>query len=260
MRNERFLNTPFAVGGADEIATFIAHLLERRGPIRVILHGNAHTLHLAAYEPDLRQVAASPATMLLFEGIALKLARLFTYGEWWPDVNGTDLVPCVLSQLRGRPLRLALIGGRPGVAGVAARSLASGLNNLEVVATFDGFGDRSDEGRLLEALERAQADLVLVGLGTPLQERCAAVWATALPQMLFWAVGGLFDYHAGQTVRAPLWLRRMRLEWAWRIAQEPARLWDRYFVEAFWLARTVIKQPVPRPQIHSHRISKEFLK
>jgi UDP-N-acetyl-D-mannosaminuronic acid transferase (WecB/TagA/CpsF family) len=52
----------------------------------------------------------------------------------------------------------------------------------------------------------------------------------------------------------------MRLEWIWRIGQEPGRLWNRYFVEAFWLAHAIFEQFVSQPQTLSHRSGKEFVK
>jgi beta-1,4-glucosyltransferase len=244
MRTERLLETDFTVGDAEEIGAFIERKLGGGGAKLAILHGNVHTLYIASKYPILKRTIAGPDTLLLFEGIGLELSGFLSHGKWWPSVNGTDLVPKVLARSRQRPLRLALVGGRPGVAEAAAKSLTEGLDQVVVVATSDGFADRTDEQSLLADLARAKPDLVLVGLGTPLQELKATAWTSALEGPLFWAVGGLFDYHAGRTVRAPVWIRHSRLEWAWRLLTEPLRLWDRYFFEALWLLRTLLRQAV----------------
>jgi exopolysaccharide biosynthesis WecB/TagA/CpsF family protein len=241
VRRETFLAKNFIVANQSEAAALIGRTIEARSVGRIILHGNAHMLRLSARQPTLASVLGAKATMLFFEGVGLKFACLLTRGEWWPDANGTDLVPLVLAQPRKTRLRLALVGGKPGVAGGAAPSLIRGLDMVDVVATFDGYSDCSDRDRLISDLESAHPDLVLVGLGTPLQECSAFSWAERMPNTAFWAVGGLFDYHTGRP-RAPSWIRQMRFEWAWRILMEPSRLWRRYAGEAVWLIGVVISQ------------------
>lgn len=241
MRQQSFLGFRFTVGSHGDLSAFIARQIGGAGTSRVVVHGNVHTLHLATRGRDLGAVIAAPEVALIFEGIGLKLGRYFTSGEWWPDVNGTDLVPMILSLPREYPLKLALVGGKPGVAAAAAQTLTRGTDKVWVVATFDGYSDCEDENTLVSKLVRAKPDLVLVGLGTPLQECRAISWASALPGTLFWAVGGLFDYYSGNVKRAPLWMRRVRIEWMWRILQEPSRLWKRYVSEAAWLLYKLVR-------------------
>jgi N-acetylglucosaminyldiphosphoundecaprenol N-acetyl-beta-D-mannosaminyltransferase len=74
----------------------------------------------------------------------------------------------------------------------------------------------------------AQPDLVWVGLGTPKQELWMAAHAHRIDAAVLIGVGAAFDIHAGLTRQAPHWIQRSGLEWAFRLAQEPRRLWRRY--------------------------------
>ena len=78
--------------------------------------------------------------------------------------------------------------------------------------------------------QRAQPDIVLVGMGTPKQELWVERNADRLDADVLWTVGALFDYVAGRVPRAPGWLADNGLEWIFRLAIEPQRMWRRYLL------------------------------
>ena len=81
-----------------------------------------------------------------------------------------------------------------------------------------------------DSSEKARPDLVLVGMGVPNQESWLEEnWPNLAPRV-YWCVGALFEYYSGQRARAPRWLRRIGLEWAFRLVLEPQRLWRRYIL------------------------------
>jgi len=106
-------------------------------------------------------------------------------------------------------------------------------------------------------IRRSRADIIWIGLGSPKQELWMAANAPHLPGTIAMGVGAAFDVHTGRVARAPRLVRAAGLEWAYRIAREPARLWRRYaeVVPRFlWLvAREEIKGRLPgaRPSIGS---------
>src|SRR5690606_4969813 len=79
-------------------------------------------------------------------------------------------------------------------------------------------------------VSRSRADVLLVAMGAPDQDLFIARHLEALGTPVALGVGGLFDFYSGRIPRAPVTLRRLRLEWAYRMAQEPDRLWRRYLV------------------------------
>jgi len=238
--DRRLFGIDFEVGRANDVLDRIdaaAQYQQHRGVL--VTHVNLNTLFHSAQDAELGAALVHPGVTLLFEGVALKVARFMTALDWWPDVNGTDLVPLYLARHANSPMRIALVGGRPGVAAAAARRLQHSFPNVQIVAEVNGYGDLDDERTAMDVVREAGADLILVGLGTPLQEPLAMRWAAERVAPLFWTVGGLFDLWAGTRTRAPRWSRACRLEWLWRLVCRPDRYWQRTLIHGPWLAHRI---------------------
>jgi N-acetylglucosaminyldiphosphoundecaprenol N-acetyl-beta-D-mannosaminyltransferase len=148
----------------------------------------------------------------------------------WP---GVDVGSTVVRLAVERDAAVAFVGGTAGAAPLAAAAWRRRLPGARIVVAGDGVPIGEDgraaspeEGeRLLEAIRGASPAVVLVGLGAPKQERWIANHAADLPTVkVLVGVGGAFDMWSGRLRRAPSWLRRLGLEWAWRLALEPRRL------------------------------------
>jgi N-acetylglucosaminyldiphosphoundecaprenol N-acetyl-beta-D-mannosaminyltransferase len=87
-----------------------------------------------------------------------------------------------------------------------------------------------ETSRIIELCNAARPDVLFLGLGTPKQEFWAAANMDRLDVGPILCVGGAFDFVAGRTVRAPRLVQTVGMEWAWRLAHEPKRLWKRYLV------------------------------
>ena len=88
--------------------------------------------------------------------------------------------------------------------------------------------DEEEELAVAEQINRARADVVWIGIGVPKQEKWMARMRPLLDAPLLIGVGAAFDFHAGLVPQAPNWLQEAGLEWAYRLAHEPRRLWRRY--------------------------------
>ncbi|MDD5272632.1 MAG: WecB/TagA/CpsF family glycosyltransferase, partial [Methylovulum sp.] len=126
--------------------------------------------------------------------------------------------------------RLFLLGGLPDVAAQAAAAMQQRFPGLAVVGVQDGFFTDSEEPQVLAKINASGADIVLVGFGVPKQELWLAHYRQQLNPIICMGIGGLFDYYSGRIPRAPVWLREMGMEWAWRLLQEPGRMWRRYLI------------------------------
>ncbi len=122
-------------------------------------------------------------------------------------------------------------GGAPGVADALARSLSERIPGLRVVGTESPpFRQPTEDERqqTLRRIRESGADIVWVGIGTPKQELWMAANAPSLPGVIAMGVGAAFDVHTGRVARAPYLMRKLYLEWAYRLMREPRRLWQRY--------------------------------
>jgi exopolysaccharide biosynthesis WecB/TagA/CpsF family protein len=187
---------------------------------------NAHTANSA--QDDARFLSALGGFLVLPDGIGVDVAARVLYGSaFQANLNGTDFIPHVL-QASERPLRIALVGGQPGIAERAAERLAALGPGHTITACLDGFGDEGTQQAWLARLAEAPVDVLLVAMGNPKQEFWIAEHVTDRHASVAIGVGALFDFLAGHVVRAPRLVRRARLEWVWRLLREPRRLFRRY--------------------------------
>ena len=114
----------------------------------------------------------------------------------------------------------------------------------EFIEISDGYFDRADPALILKRIEAARIDLLLVAMGTPLQEKWVDRHLTADHARVVISVGALLDFVSGRVTRAPRWVRHLRLEWLFRLWLEPNRLWRRY----------VLGIPVFLGHVLSHRL------
>lgn len=207
---------------------------------------NAHCVNVAAKDPVYRRALES-ADVLLPDGAGIEFAARLNGLQMVSNLNGTDLCPTLLAEAASRGKSVFLLGGKPGVAAAAAAQLNDLIPSLRIVGTRDGFNGAEPQSAIA-AINASRADILLVAMGVPLQE----VWLHRAHDMLHpdlvLGVGALFDFLAGEVPRAPLWMRRARLEWLWRLCVEPRRLFGRYVIgNAVFVARalrSVRKKPV----------------
>lgn len=210
----------------DEALAIIELSIEARSELHVAFV-NAHCVNVAA--GDERYAATMRNFLSLPDGIGVDLGSRMLFGEPFPEnLNGTDFVPFVLERA-ARDLRVALIGGEPGIVETAAERLAERFPRHRFLPIQHGYFSAGEATEAVLALLRlVQADIVLVGLGVPRQENFIAETITAREVPVAIAVGAFLDFSAGKVPRAPPAVRRMRSEWLWRLALEPRRLAQRY--------------------------------
>ncbi len=222
----------------DEALTMLRSAIERRQP-GIWAFANAHTVTLAKRDPAFA-AALSQATVFN-DGAGVEMASKLLYGQSFPcNLNGTDLTPALLASLR-RPARIFLLGSKPGIAEIAAQSLTQRYPHVAIVGVADGFFGKHKEAGLTARISSSGADLVLLGMGHPMQELFAARHATTLGMPLM-CIGAFLDFAAGRVARAPRVVQRLRLEWVYRLAQEPRRLARRYLIGNFVFAGIILKQ------------------
>lgn len=198
---------------------------------------NAHCVNIAARDEGYRH-ALRESDMLLPDGSGMRIAARLAGEPMGENLNGTDLFPVLCERAARLGVPLFLLGGAPGIARATADAMQERYPGLRIAGTRDGYFAPFEAPIVVDEINHSGAQILLVGMGVPKQERWIAQHADRLTTPVMLGVGGLFDYYSGRIPRAPLALRRIGCEWMWRLAQEPRRLFSRYVMgNAAFLAR-----------------------
>ncbi|HMQ32064.1 MAG TPA: WecB/TagA/CpsF family glycosyltransferase [Chloroflexaceae bacterium] len=160
------------------------------------------------------------------DGFGLLLAARYLGAPLRGRVTGVELTWRLAALSAGRGYRIFMLGAAPGVAEEAAAALRARHPSLQVAGCFAGSPAPRHEPFLRQLIAAARPDILLVAYGHPRQDLWIARNQPALQVPVAIGVGGVFDYLSGRVPRAPGWLRRLGLEWLYRLARQPAR-WRR---------------------------------
>ena len=224
----RVLGTRVDDYGRDEVIAELIARARRRERTRVMFV-NAHCLNVARRDRSY-QAALRETELVLADGSGMLLAARVLGLPVLHNLNGTDLVPKLLEAASSEGLSVYFLGGLPGVAARAAEEACRRAPGLKIAGCSQGYLDPIDEARVLEQLDTLRPDILLVAMGVPRQELWVQRNWQALPAGLTLGVGALLDFMAGRFPRAPVWMRRLGIEWVYRLWLEPRRLWRRYMI------------------------------
>ena len=187
---------------------------------------NIHVANLAAADPDLTAFLQR-LDVCYCDGEGIRLgARLL--GESLPvRMTGADWIWPLAARAEGR-WRIFWLGGEPGVTAEAAGVLQQRHPQLKI-DTDHGFHSPEDQEALLHRINAFEPHIVLVGMGTPLQERWVEAWRDQVNAPVVWCLGATADFVAGRVDRGPAFLNQNQ-EWLARMLVDPRRLWKRYLV------------------------------
>jgi exopolysaccharide biosynthesis WecB/TagA/CpsF family protein len=201
---------------------------------------DAHIVHIAYYASYvlMQKDGQLLEAMLLADNILIDGIGMQTYFKWLMDkeplnLNGTDLGPPWIEHLYKEQIPLCLYGTTPENIRLASEKLSDRYGHNIVSYYQDGFSPLSWENI-------PECSALMVGMGTPRQE----VWVKENidiireKRLLVITVGGFFDFLSGFYVRAPRWVRRIKLEWAWRTMLHPQR-----HLSKRWRDATIIYKP-----------------
>ncbi len=201
-----------------------------QGDRQYICVTDVHAIMEAQRDPRIRN-AHNCSGLTTPDGMPLVWAGLAAGARHMSRVYGPDLMLAVCQRARARGYSSFFYGGRPGVADRLAGHLQQLYPELKVAGTYaPPFRELSadEDEEVVQLINAARPDLVWVGLGAPRQELWMAAHAGRLDASVLIGVGAAFDIHAGLIRQAPRWVQHSGLEWAFRLAQEPRRLWRRY--------------------------------
>lgn len=198
---------------------------------KIVVASNGYVIAKYHREPDFRALI-DQADIVDVDGMPSVFAtRLFCREPLRERVATTDFIldACEVAAREG--IRFYLLGSMPGVADAAAGNLQKAYPGLQIAGTRNGYFTADEEEAICRDILESKADMLWLGLGSPLQERFAIRNRHRLGG-LGWirTCGGLFDFYSGRVPRAPQWMQKAGFEWLFRVMQEPRRLAGRYML------------------------------
>ena len=143
-------------------------------------------------------------------------------------LNSTDFTPEVLEILNEEKMSLYLLGGLPGVADSAAENIMNNFPDIILSGTCHGSFENPMDVR--KDINKVKPDLLLVGMGVPIQENWISEHFEELDATLIMAVGDYLDIASGRVTQVPAVFGKMRIEWAYHLFLKPERLFKRYII------------------------------
>jgi len=172
------------------------------------------------------RLALEQADLGLPDGVGIMWASRVLGHPLRQRVTGSDTVPLIARLCARRGHRLFLLGAAPGVAEKAASTMMNDNPGLQIAGTLSGSPDPSEEEGILARISSASPQFLLVAYGAPRQDLWIHRNLDRLGVPVCMGVGGALDFVAGVAVRAPVWMRRLGLEWLHRLLRQPWR-WRR---------------------------------
>lgn len=179
------------------------------------------------------QEAYRDAALSIADGMPLVWASRFL-GRTLPErISGSDIMGPLFERAAKKKWRLYFLGAGPGVAEEAARRVTAQYGAQVVGVDSPKISidpDAAENKPVLERIRAAKPDLLFVALGAPKQEIWMHRFSKAYAPAVALGIGAGLDFVAGAVQRAPAWMQKSGLEWAYRLSREPKRLWRRYLV------------------------------
>ena len=200
---------------------------------------NAHCLNIACRDREYVEIL-NRADAVWPDGSGVRMAGRLRRFPVPDNVNGTDMFPLICA----RPYRIYMLGGEPGVAETAMRKAQERFPAAKFVGASPGFfADEAEERAVIAGINALSPDILLVAMGVPKQEKWIARHLNELSCGAALAVGGLLDFVSERIPRAPVWMRRMGIEWCYRLYQEPRRMFRRYVLgNPLFLFRVIFRK------------------
>ncbi|MBN1902759.1 WecB/TagA/CpsF family glycosyltransferase [Candidatus Sumerlaeota bacterium] len=232
---------PIAAVTRDEFIAQVIAWGKSKTKTRLITYLNAHCVNIYFRDKEYADIIQS-ADLVYADGQSVVWASRLL-GEGLPErISAGDFMTgfCVSCVRNG--VSLYFLGSSEAVAERAASAFREQYPGLEIAGTHQGFFTGEQIPEILDEIKKVSPDILLLGMGAPLQEKFARKYAGEIEAPVIWCVGALFEYFAKVTPHAPLFMRRAGLEWLFRLITNPRRFWKRYFIGNATFALTTLRR------------------
>lgn len=214
-----------------ELHSRIHRSIREGGRRAIVLNANVHCLNLACRDPSFKSLL-NAADIVFCDGEGVRLAARLLGGRLPERITYADWIHALSDLAESEGFSMYFLGGKPGVAHKAARELRKPRPALKISGARHGYFEKDgpENEAVVEEVNAASPDILLVGMGMPVQEKWLMENRGRLNFRVAFTGGAVFDYASGELRRGPRILTENGLEWLARLAIEPRRLWRRYLV------------------------------
>ena len=221
MGKTKILGVPFDTLTMQQAADKAVSLLDTNGQ-HYICTPNPEIVMSANEDHELMGILRA-ADLVTPDGVGVVWASKYSSTKINERVSGYDLVLEIFERIKDTEHTVYMFGGAPGVAEKASQLMMQKYKGLKVVGCHDGYFDEKEERNIIAEIKRLQPSLLLVGLGSPKQEKWIYNNLRLTAAKLAIGIGGSFDVMSGNVKRAPKIFCKLGLEWFYRLVSQPTR-------------------------------------
>lgn len=242
----KILNTYVNALSMEETVFEVEKIIEDRKPTQHVVI-NASKINLMRKDNRLREIV-NVCPLINADGASIVWAAKLLGVPLKERVTGVDLFLRLLTLSNQKGYRIYLFGSKEEVIKKAKENIENSYPDIKIVGYRNGYFSDEDNDSIVHNMATSGADILFVGFSSPKKEYWINKNIDRLNIPFVMGIGGTYDYMAGNTKRAPKWFQTHGLEWVYRLAQEPRRMWKRYAIGNFsfilFTLRTTVYQKI----------------
>lgn len=203
---------------------------------------NSYTIALAKKNSKLKIILKNCDYNIADGWPISRLGRMQGQGA---SIRGADLFRSVCELTNGTEMSHFFLGGALNSSKVIQSNVLRRHTNLKICGVYSLWIENNDAdlSTIFSLLQNARPNIVWIGMGTPKQDFIVETLRMHFNDMIFIPIGGVFDFLSGDVIEAPTTIQVLKIEWLYRLIQEPSRLWKRYILISFpYIASKLIKE------------------
>ncbi|MCP4632460.1 MAG: WecB/TagA/CpsF family glycosyltransferase [candidate division Zixibacteria bacterium] len=237
-KNISLLGIPICVCDNEDAVDMLDEAVRLPSSYRAMII-NVFCMNLSFEDPIYKQTVRD-YHLRFSDGVGMYIAGRLLKNINIPNICGTDFGMLFFKRCAVKGYRIFLLGAKEGIAQKAAENLGRYLPGIDIVGSHHGYFGDEENDKVIQKINETGADVLIVCMGKPKEVNWIEEYHCKLNVRLVMPLGGFLDTWSGYKKRAPLWIRKIRSEWFYRMFQRPIPLWKRHLGGKFlFLIRTL---------------------
>ncbi len=237
-------NIPIAQVTLNSISSLINSYISDKQK-RTFFYVNAHCINIASKDTAYRQILQQ-SDLVYSGGYGPVLASKILNSHLLERTPTPDFIDKIFKEGEIKKWSFYFIGSKKLSLEKTVSIIKTKFPNINLKGYHHGYFSKQEENALIQDINLKKPTILIVGMGTPKQEKWIANNINRMDAKIFWAVGAMFDVLSGSLPRAPKWMQFIGLEWLYRLFQEPRRLWKRYTLGNLYFVYLIIKELIKK--------------